>query len=35
LQLSGTVSGFINYDAILGINNTTYNSFTAGLRFTF
>ena len=35
LQLSGTASGFINYDAILGINNTTYNSFTAGVRFTF
>jgi outer membrane lipase/esterase len=35
LQLSGTASAFINYDAILGINNTTYNSFTAGVRFTF
>ena len=35
LQLSGTASGFINYDAILGINHTTYNSFTAGIRLTF
>jgi outer membrane autotransporter protein len=35
LQLSGTASAFINYDAILGINHTTYNSFTAGVRFTF
>jgi outer membrane autotransporter protein len=35
LQLSGNSSAFINYDAILGINNTTYNSFTAGVRFTF
>ena len=35
LQLSGTASGFVNYDAILGINNTTYNSFTVGVRFTF
>jgi uncharacterized protein with beta-barrel porin domain len=35
LPLSGTSSAFINYDAILGINNTTYNSFTAGVRFTF
>ena len=35
LQLSGNASAFINYDSILGINNTTYNSFTAGVRFTF
>ena len=35
LQVTGTVSAFINYDAILGINNTTYNSFTAGVRFAF
>ena len=35
LQLSGNSSAFINYDAILGISNTTYNSFTAGVRFTF
>ena len=35
LQLSSNSSAFINYDAILGINNTTYNSFTAGVRFTF
>ena len=35
LQLSNSSSAFINYDAILGISNTTYNSFTAGVRFTF
>jgi len=35
LQLSGNSSAFINYDAILGITNTTYNSFTAGVRFSF
>jgi outer membrane autotransporter protein len=35
LQLSNNSSAFINYDAILGISNTTYNSFTAGIRFTF
>jgi outer membrane autotransporter protein len=35
LQLSNNSSAFINYDAILGISNTTYNSFTAGVRFTF
>ena len=35
LQLSGNSSAFINYDAILGISHTTYNSFTAGIRFTF
>jgi outer membrane autotransporter protein len=35
LPLSGTSSGFINYDSILGISHTTYNSFTAGIRFMF
>ena len=35
LPLSGTSSAFINYDSILGITNTTYNSFTAGIRVTF
>jgi outer membrane autotransporter protein len=35
LQLSGTSSAYVNYDSILGINHTTYNSFTAGVRFTF
>jgi uncharacterized protein with beta-barrel porin domain len=35
LPFSSNGSAFINYDAILGINNTTYNSFTAGIRFTF
>ena len=28
LQLSGNSSAFIDYNAILGISNTTYNSFT-------
>jgi outer membrane autotransporter protein len=35
LQLSGSSSAFINYDSILGISHTTYNSFIAGVRFTF
>jgi outer membrane autotransporter protein len=35
LQLSNNSAAFINYDAILGISNTTYNSFSAGIRFTF
>jgi outer membrane autotransporter protein len=35
LQLSRNSSAFINYDSILGISGTTYNSFTAGVRFTF
>jgi outer membrane lipase/esterase len=34
-QFAGNMSGFINYDAIVGISNTSYNSFTAGLRFNF
>ena len=35
LQLSPRSSAFISYDSILGISHTTYNSFTAGVRFTF
>jgi outer membrane autotransporter protein len=35
MPLSGNTSAFINYDSILGLNNTTYNSFIAGVRFTF
>jgi outer membrane autotransporter protein len=35
LQLSRNSSAFISYDSILGIGHTTYNSFTAGVRFTF
>jgi outer membrane autotransporter protein len=35
LQLSRNSSAFISYDSILGISHTTYNSFTAGIRFTF
>jgi outer membrane lipase/esterase len=35
LPVSGNSSAFANYDSILGINHTTYNSFTAGIRLTF
>ena len=35
LQLSGTASAFVNYDSILGLSHTTYNSFTAGIRLNF
>ncbi len=35
LPFSATHSVFINYDSILGLNNTTYNSFTAGIRLNF
>ena len=35
LQLSPRSSAFISYDSILGISHTTYNSFIAGVRFTF
>jgi hypothetical protein len=35
LPLSRNSSGFINYDSILGLNHTTFNSFTAGIRLTF
>jgi len=35
LQLTGNSSGFVNYDSVLGLNHTTYNSFTAGIRMTF
>jgi outer membrane autotransporter protein len=35
LPFAGTHSAFINYDSILGINHTTYNSFTAGIRLNF
>jgi len=35
LQLENNWSGFVNYDAILGVNNTSFNSFTAGFRYTF
>lgn len=35
MQLSPTQSAFVNYDTILGISHTSYNSFIAGLRFTF
>ena len=35
LQLSGNSSVFINYDSILGLSHTTYNSFTAGIRLNF
>jgi uncharacterized protein with beta-barrel porin domain len=35
LQLFRNASGFINYDAILGISHTSFNSFTAGIRMMF
>jgi len=35
VQLTRSGSAFINYDSILGISHTSYNSFTAGVRFTF
>jgi outer membrane autotransporter protein len=35
LPLSSNSSAFINYDSILGISHITYNSSTAGVRFTF
>ena len=34
-QLSGNQSAFVNYDFILGISHTSYNSFTAGYRMNF
>jgi outer membrane lipase/esterase len=35
LQLAPNQSVFINYDAILGLSHTSYNSIVAGLRVTF
>jgi outer membrane autotransporter protein len=35
LQLSGNASGFINYDAIVGISHTSFNTFTGGIRMMF
>jgi outer membrane autotransporter protein len=35
LGLSGSNSAFINYDAIVGLSHTSYNSFTAGIRMNF
>jgi outer membrane autotransporter protein len=35
VQLSPTQSAFVTYDAILGLKNTTYNSFIAGVRVVF
>ena len=35
MQLAGPFSGFLNYDAILGLSHTSFNSFTAGLRYAF
>lgn len=35
LQLSPTQSAFVSYDAIVGLSNTTYNSFIAGVRVIF
>jgi outer membrane autotransporter protein len=35
LQLTGNKSAFINYDSILGVSHTSFNSFTAGIRMMF
>jgi len=35
MPLSRTSSIYVNYDAIVGISHTTYNSVTAGIRLTF
>jgi len=35
MQLAGSVSGFVNYDVLLGLNHTSFNSFTAGVRYGF
>jgi outer membrane autotransporter protein len=35
LQLTPNQSAFVNYDAIVGLRNTSYNSIVAGLRVTF
>jgi outer membrane autotransporter protein len=35
MQLSPTQSAFVTYDAIVGLRNTTYNSFIAGVRIIF
>jgi uncharacterized protein with beta-barrel porin domain len=35
LQLAGNKSAFINYDSILGVSHTSFNSFTAGIRMMF
>jgi outer membrane autotransporter protein len=35
VQLSRSGSAFINYDSILGISHTSYNSFIAGVRLAF
>jgi outer membrane autotransporter protein len=35
VQLSGNLSGFINYDGILGISHTSFNSFTGGIHMMF
>jgi outer membrane autotransporter protein len=35
IQLADNWSGFLNYDAIVGLSHTTYNSFSAGFRFGF
>ncbi len=35
MQLAGSLSGFVNYDAILGLSHTSFNSFTGGVRYAF
>ena len=34
-QFAGNKSAFINYDALVGLNKTSYNTFTAGVRIDF
>ena len=35
VQLANNWSGFVNYDSILGVSHTSFNSFTAGVRLSF
>jgi len=34
-QFAGNIAAFINYDSILGLSHTSYNSFTGGVRLSF
>jgi outer membrane autotransporter protein len=35
LQVTASSSAYVSYDSILGLNHTTYNAFTAGVRMNF
>ena len=35
LQLTSNSSAYLSYDSILGLSQTTYNAFTAGVRMNF